>query len=269
MALWFHRVAGKQMYPFERKTVILDKLRKNGQITIQDDARSLGVSIVTLHRDLEALAAQGIVRKVRGGAIFTGDDSTIETHFDIRLKAKAPEKEEIAHKAAEMIADDTSIFLDHSSSALFLARELKSRHFHSLLLVTNSLVIPEELAGVKGIRVLLTGGVVESEYKALSGRWVIETLERINIHQVFASAAAISPERGLMTQSPFIHEILPSIFTRCDRVNVLLDHSKFYKIATYPIVPLGPSLTIFSDKGLRLPKPVRAKIEKTGARIIV
>jgi DeoR/GlpR family transcriptional regulator of sugar metabolism len=259
---------GKQMYPFERKTIILDKLRKNGQITIQDDARSLGISVVTLHRDLEKLAAQGVLRKVRGGAIFTGD-SSMGMRFDIRSKVNVSEKEEIARKAAAAIADDTSIFLDHSSTTLFLARELKNRHFHSLLLVTNSLVIPEELAGVKGIQVLLTGGIVESEYKALSGRWVIETLERINLHQVFASAAAISPERGLMTQSPFIHEIFPSIFTRCDRINVLLDHSKFYKIATYPIVPLGPSLIIYSDKGLRLPKHVCAEIEKTGAKIII
>jgi DeoR/GlpR family transcriptional regulator of sugar metabolism len=259
---------GKQMYPFERKTIILEKLRKNGQITIQDDARSLGISVVTLHRDLEKLATQGVLRKVRGGAIFTGD-SSMGVHFDIRSKMNVSEKEEIARKAVAAITDDTSIFLDHSSTTLFLARELKSRHFHSLLLVTNSLVIPEELAGIKGIQVLLTGGVVESGYKALSGRWVIETLERINLHQVFASAAAISPERGLMTQSLFIHEILPSIFTRCARVNVLLDHSKFYKIATYPIVPLGPSLTIFSDKGLRLPMPVRAEIEKTGAKIII
>jgi DeoR/GlpR family transcriptional regulator of sugar metabolism len=256
------------LYPFERKEIILDKLRKNGQITIQDDARSLGVSVVTLHRDLEELATEGMVRKVRGGAIFTGK-SSIETHFDIRLKVNVPEKEEIARKAAAVVADDTSIFLDHSSTAFFLARELKSRRFRSLILVTNSLVIPDELGGTKGIQVLLTGGVVESEFKALSGRWVIETLKRLNLHQVFASAAAVSPERGLMTQSPFIHEILPAVFACCDQVNVLLDHSKFYKIATYPVAQLGPSLNIFSDKGLSLPKRLRAEIEKTGAKIIV
>lgn len=256
------------MYPFERKEIILDKLRKNGQITIQDDARSLGVSVVTLHRDLEELATEGMVRKVRGGAIFTGK-SSIETHFDIRLRVNVSEKEEIARKAAAVVADDTSIFLDHSSTAYFLARELKSRHFRSLILVTNSLVIPDELGGTKGIQVLLTGGVVESEFKALSGRWVVETLKRLNLHQVFASAAAVSPERGLMTQSPFIHEVLPAVFACCGQVNVLLDHSKFYKIATYPVAQLGPSLNIFSDKGLCLPKRLRAEIEKTGTRIII
>jgi DeoR/GlpR family transcriptional regulator of sugar metabolism len=98
---------------------------------------------------------------------------------------------------------------------------------------------------------------------------VVETLKRLNLHQVCASAAAVSPERGLMTQSPFIHEILPAVFACCDKVNVLLDHSKFYKIATYPVAQLGPHLNIFSDKGLRLPKLLRAGIEKTGTRIII
>jgi DeoR/GlpR family transcriptional regulator of sugar metabolism len=254
------------MYPFERKEKILDKLRKEGQITIHPDARRLGVSPVTLHRDLEELEKQGLVKKVRGGAVFTGN-SQFETHFDIRLKAHVREKEEIARKAAGVIRDDTSIFLDHSSTVMFLARELKNHHFRNLVLLTNSLAIASELGDEKGIQVILTGGIVQSEFKALSGQWVVETLRRVNLHQMFASVGAVSAEQGLMTQIPFIYEILPAVFQLGGEVYILVDHSKFFKMATYRITPLGSSLTIFTDKGL--PKSIRQEIEKKGPRVIL
>ncbi len=254
------------MYPFERKEKILNTLRKEGQMTIRKDAHRLGVSPVTLHRDLEELEKAGLVKKVRGGAVFTGN-SPLETHFDIRMKVHVREKQEIARKAAGFVKDDSSIFLDHSSTILFLARELKKRRFRNLTLLTNSLVIPSELGGEKGIQVLLTGGVVEGEFKALSGRWVIDNLKCLNLHQIFVSVGAISPEQGLMTQIPFIYEVLPAVFTCGQKIHILVDHSKFFKMATYHIAPLGPSLTIITDQ--KLPKSLKTEVEKKGASVIV
>ena len=254
------------MYPFERREKLLEKLSKEGRVTIREDARRLGVSPVTLHRDLEGLEKEGLVKRVHGGAVFTGN-SQFETHFDLRLRANILEKEEIARKAAQVIRDDTSIFLDHSSTVMVLAREIKSHRYRNLVLLTNSLAIASELGDEKGIQVILTGGIVQSEFKALSGQWVVETLKRINLHQIFASVGAISPEQGLMTQIPFIYETLPAVFQCGGQVNILVDHSKFFKMATYRIAPLGSSLTIFTDKGL--PKSIRREIEKNGPRVIV
>jgi DeoR family transcriptional regulator, fructose operon transcriptional repressor len=254
------------MYPFERREKILEKLNREGQIKIDPDARLLGVSRATLHRDLEELERQGLVRKVRGGAVFTGS-TQFETHFELRIKVNAAEKEEIARRAAGTVQDDTAIFLDHSTSALHLARELRNRHFRNLLLFTNSLAIPSEMAGKAGLQVILTGGVVESEFNALSGWRVIESLKRLNLHQIFASVGALSPELGLMTQIPFIYELLPAVLQFGREINILVDHSKFFKIGTYQIAPLGPSLRIFTDGGL--PKALRARIEQRGPKIIL
>ena len=254
------------MYPFERKKEILNKLRSVGRITINEDAILLGISSATLHRDLKTLEEEGLVKKVVGGAILA-EASQVETHFDIRMKTKVKEKEEIARKASEAVKDDTSIFLDQSSSALFLARELKRRHFHNLILITNSLVIPFELVGKRGVQIILTGGVVESEFRALSGRQVVESVQHFNLDQIFASAGAISAEQGLMTQIPFIQELLPKIFLCGRLINILVDSSKFFKTATYRIAPIDSSLRIFTDIGL--PKSLRAKVEKRGAKVIV
>jgi DeoR family fructose operon transcriptional repressor len=253
------------IYPFERKEKILEKLRNEGQITISEDSRRLGISTSTLHRDLEQLEAEGIVKKVRGGAVLA-EASRFETHFDIRMKTRVEEKKEIARVAVHSVNDDSAIFLDHSSTSVYLAREIRRCQFRNLVILTNSLVIPTELAEKKGVRVMLTGGVVENEFKALSGRWVVESLQKLNIHKVFASVGAISPDRGLMTQVPFIHEILPEIFSCGGDVNILVDSSKFFKIGTFQLAPLSSSLKIFTDKAL--PRNLREQVERLGPRVI-
>lgn len=254
------------MYPFERKEKILDRLRKTGQININEDAKLFNVSISTLHRDLEDLEKQGLIKKVMGGAVLV-NGIQFTTHFDKRLQIQAKEKKAIARNAVQYIQDDTSIYIDHSSTTTYLARELKQRSFKSLLVLTNSLQIPIELGGVQGIQVISTGGAVESEFKALYGRWVVDSLLRINLNQVFISVGAISVKNGLMTQMHFINDLIPELFRRSQRINLLVDSSKFFKICTFQISPLKPSFTIFSDKGL--PEEIRIEIEAKGLKLVI
>jgi DeoR/GlpR family transcriptional regulator of sugar metabolism len=253
------------MYPFERKEKILNKLRAAGQITISRDAKVFGVSTSTLHRDLEDLEKQGLIKKVTGGAI-PAESIGFETHFDIRMKTRLKEKEEIARKAVEAVQDDTSIFLDHSTTTLFLARELRRKRFKNLVVLTNSLAVPFELGGKKGIQVLATGGVVEKEFQAFSGRWVLDAVGRLNLHQLFVSVGAISTKLGLMTQIPFIHELFPQLLTSGGAANVLADSSKFFKIGTFQLLPLDSSFTIFTDRNL--PEDIRKEIQSQGPKIV-
>jgi DeoR/GlpR family transcriptional regulator of sugar metabolism len=254
------------MYPFERKEKILGRLRKTGRLNINEDAKLLNVSISTLHRDLEALEQQGLLKKVVGGAVPV-KGIQLTTHFDKRLQLQSREKKAIAQKAVECIHDDTSIYLDHSSTITYLARELKQRAFKSLLVLTNSLQIPIELGGVQGIQVISTGGVVESEFKALYGRWVVDAIQQINLNQIFISVGAVSVENGLMTQMHFINDLFPELLRRSRSINVLVDSSKFFKLCTFQISPLKPGFTIFSDKGL--PEEIRQEIEAAGVKLVV
>ncbi len=254
------------MYPFERKEKIIDRLRKTGRININEDAKLFNVSISTLHRDLEDLEKQGLVKKVTGGAV-AGSGIRFASHFDKRLQNQAKEKKAIARKAVQHIQDDTSIYLDHSSTTTYLARELKQRSFKSLLVLTNSLQIPIELGGIQGVQVISTGGAVDSEFKALYGRWVVDSIQRINLNQIFISVGAISAANGLMTQIHFINDLIPELFRRSQHINVLVDSSKFYKLCTFQISPLKPSFTIFTDKGL--PEQIRQEIEAKGLKLVI
>lgn len=254
------------IYPFERRAKILKKLSCIGRININKDSKALGVSKSTLRRDLEELEKQGLVSKVMGGAILS-ESTPFDTHFDLRMQSRAEAKEKIAKKAVVMIRDDTSIFMDHSTTTVFLAREIKHHQFKNLIILTNSLAIPFELEGKKGIQVISTGGIVETEFKALSGGWVIESRRRLNLHQLFFSVGAISSEMGLMTQMPFIQSLFPDLYQGGGEIFILADSSKFSKIATFQLASLGPAFTIMTDH--ELPDEIRTAIENKGVRVIV
>lgn len=254
------------MYQFERKEKIMHKLNRVGQIRINQEAQLLGVSLPTLHRDLLELEKQGLIEKVQGGAILSSASES-RTRFDIRIKTNVKEKKEVAIKAAKMIEDETCIFLDHSSTTTFLARELERRHFHNLIVLTNSLAIPFELRGKNGVQIILTGGVFESEFKAVSGHWVIDSIKSLNLHQIFVSVGAISLEHGLMTQTHFINELFCELFLYAPKTNILVDSSKFFKIGTFQIAPLSPSFVIITDRGIS--RTLQTEIEKKGPKIIV
>jgi DeoR/GlpR family transcriptional regulator of sugar metabolism len=254
------------MYAFERKDKTLLQLREHGRIAVAREARRLNVSLATLRRDLDDLERQGLIRKVRGGAVLA-DVARFETLFDVRMKTAVAAKQHIARRAAETVKDDGSIFLDHSTTAVFLARALRRRQFRNLIVLTNSLAVPGELAEARGIEILLTGGVVQHEFRALSGRRVVEALSWLNIHQAFVSVGAISVDRGLMTQIPFIADLLPDVLRAASQVDVLADSSKFVKLGAFQAGALKPGLRVFSDQGLS--REDRSALEAAGVEVIV
>jgi DeoR/GlpR family transcriptional regulator of sugar metabolism len=255
-----------RMYAFERKDKTLLQLREHGRITVAREARRLGVSLATLRRDLEDLERQGLIQKVRGGAVLA-DAARFDTHFDVRMKTAILAKQHIARRSAETVRDDSSIFLDHSTSSVFLARALRARQFRNLIVLTNSLAVPDELGDAKGVEVLLTGGTVQAEFRALSGRRVVEALSWVNLHQAFLSVGAISLDRGLMTQIPFIADIIPDLLRAPQQTNVLADCAKFVKIGAFQVGALRPGLRVFSDPGLA--RELRAGLEAAGVEVVI
>lgn len=253
------------MYPFERLDKVLEYLKERGQIKVSEAAPLFGVSFSTLHRDLDRLEAEGVVEKVRGGAIYKEKVETF-SHFKLRLDRQVKEKAIIAAKAVSLIEDDSCIFLDHSTTSVYLAREIAKHNFKNLIILTNSLVAPEIFYNTSGIKVILTGGEANHELEALGGRWVINSFNDINVHQIFLSVGAVSPEKGFMTQLPFIHEIFPAVFMLEQPKIVLVDSSKFYKLATFHIADIQQADMIITEKPL--PDELSSLIEKKGPRIL-
>lgn len=253
------------MYPFERLNKVIELLKEKGQIKIGEAATHLGVSFSTLHRDLDRLEEHGIIEKVRGGAVYKEKVETV-SHFTMRLERQVLEKTAIAEKALQLIDDDSCVFIDHSTTSVYLAKEIAKRDYRNLIILTNSLVAPEILADAAGVKVLLTGGEANHELEALGGRWVLKSFENINVHKIFLSVGAVSPEKGFMTQLPFIHEIFPEVFLLPQVKVVMVDNSKFYKVATFHVGDIKQADLIVTDKPLA--KELLVAVEKKGPQVI-
>lgn len=149
------------------------------------------VSLMTIHRDLDTLAQQGIVVKFRGGARSVRYSSDPE--FNVRMRENNMGKVQIARKALELIQPHTSVFLDASTTNLALARILPDIHLN---IITTGPSIALELCRLHNPVVTVCCGTMNRKNLALSGQNTLEMLEKINIDMAFIGVSGCSVEAG-------------------------------------------------------------------------
>lgn len=241
------------MIPFQRRERILDELRRKKTCSVTELSKLFKVSEVTIHRDLSHLNQSGVIEKVHGGAIFLKDPkephAKAEQRVDIRLRMQIEEKKEIAKRAIRLIRDETSIFIDHSSTSIYLAREIKNLPYKHLNIVTNSIKILTELEGTN-FSLVSTGGHLQRQWSALGGTIALDFLSRLNFDQIFLSCGGISIERGVMTSFTFVAEIIKQARSVARETNLLVDSSKFSKVGTFSIMPVTAVSRLITDRKL-------------------
>jgi DNA-binding transcriptional regulator YhcF (GntR family) len=148
----------------ERQQEVLRLLEGTGKVSVPELAQRLGVSVVTVRKDLDALERRRILRRVRGGAVAVrGAD---EGAFEMRVRYRVPEKQAIARAAAELVRDGDAIGLDCSTTCYHLAREIRDRS--GLIVVTNGLRAAEVLSE-SDATVVMPGGTLRRSSWSLVG----------------------------------------------------------------------------------------------------
>ena len=209
-----------------RRTQILERIQRNGGASIAELARDYGVSPITVHRDLDRLARDGLVKRVHGGARPAVALPQIETDWAKRLRQAVAAKEAIAGRAAAFVADGSTIFVDSSTTALALARQLERSPPRALTLVTNSPAIALELHA-ESIHIVVTPGEVDQTLRMIGGRWASEFLGGLNLETAFISGAGITLEHGLTTTRRGLADALHAAQAVASRTIALVDASKF------------------------------------------
>ena len=149
------------------------------------------VSLMTIHRDLDALESQGIIVKFRGGARSVRFSSDPE--FNVRMRDNNMGKLQIAKKALELIQPHTAIFLDASTTNLALAKIMPDMHLN---IITTGPSIALELCRLHNPVVTMCCGTVNRKNLALSGQNTLEMLDKINIDMAFIGVSGCSIEAG-------------------------------------------------------------------------
>ena len=145
-----------------RQSLILQAVRSDGSARVSDLTQRLGVSDMTIRRDLEVLAKDGLVEKVHGGAVLPGTPASHDPGFEAKLVLERPEKTAIARAAASLVTPGTAIALAAGTTTFALAQCLLD--VPGLTIVTNSLRVTNLFSGTRGLdgtadSVVLTGGV--------------------------------------------------------------------------------------------------------------
>lgn len=246
----------------ERRQHVLDLISRRGFANLTDLARSLEVSESTLRRDLEYWQQKGLVKRVHGGALYTGDTASLPA-LEERTGQQIAEKRAIAKVAASLIRDGDSILIDGGTTTLELARLLVHR---PLQVVTNSVPIAQLFSNSRETDVVMLGGYVYPKTGVALGPLLMRMLEDIHVHRLLLSVSGITP-KGLFNSNLLLVESERSMMRRADEVIVLADHTKFNKQALAHLCALGDVDTMIADTGL--PHDVRPWIDEAGIRLLL
>lgn len=236
------------MIPEERREKIIEKLGNNKLYTLDNLKEDLKVSRVTIQRDINLLEENGLVDKVHGGVrIKKISTSHFETRFETRLSQNYDKKLEIAKKAINYVNDESTIFIDSSTTCYIFAKELFNKQFNGLNVVTTSPTLLCEITSSSNISIISTGGLFRREFNMFYGHWVIDFLNKINIDSAFVSAAGVSMENGITSSDIELTNILKVIFKKSSEINLLADSSKFTKIGMLKINDVGNCKRIITN----------------------
>lgn len=258
------------MLAAERRDLILRELRRTGAVAVADLAARLDVSAMTVRRDLDVLAADGLLDKVHGGAraAGTGRPGADEPGFDASIARRRPQKEAIARAAAALVEPGMAVGVSAGSTAWTLARVL--RDVPGVTVVTNSLRVSdlyraapradEEVAGT----VVLVGGI-RTPSDALVGPVAVRSLEVLHLDLVFLGVHGIDAQAGLTTPNLLEAETDRALVAAGRRVVVVADSSKWGRVGLTTIADLDAVHEVVTDDGL--PAEGREVVEAQGARL--
>jgi DeoR/GlpR family transcriptional regulator of sugar metabolism len=233
----------------QRQVRILAELRRAGAVRVSDLTDLLGVSDMTIRRDLELLAAEGVARKVHGGAVLAGQVA-FEPGFAVKSQLAQPAKQAIAERAASLIRPGAAIALSAGTTTWAMARHVAA--IPGITVVTNSTTVADVVAAVdtaNQVSVILTGGV-RTPSSALVGPVADRTIASMHVDQLFLGVHGMDARAGFTT--PNLAEATTNrVFVDSAReVIVLADSSKWGVVGLADIGPLSVAKTVISDDAL-------------------
>lgn len=233
----------------QRQTLILARVREDGGVRVADLARELGVSDMTVRRDLEILDNRGLIEKVHGGATALPGSALFEPGFAVKSSLQQAEKESIADAAFGLVVPGTAIGISAGTTTYALARRLVD--VAGLTVVTNSVPVADVLhrAGRTDQTIILTGGV-RTPSDALVGPFAVAALRTIHLDQVFLGVHGMDPRSGFTTPNVLEADTDRALAAAGRRLVVVADSSKWGVIGISSIARLDEADTLVTDAGL-------------------
>lgn len=233
----------------QRQDLILEQVNLNGGAKVSELVDLLGVSDMTVRRDISVLDRRGLVSRVHGGATAVGRRSTEEPGFAAKSALQTAEKTGIAQLAATLVKPGDSVALSAGTTTYQIAQELRS--VADLTVVTNSVPVAESLHRVArgDLTVVLIGGV-RTPSDALVGPVAVAALRTLNVDWLFLGVHGFEERAGLTTPNLVEAETNRALIHSARRVVVTADSTKWGVVGLSSIASLNEVHYLVTDDGL-------------------
>lgn len=216
------------LYEEERKQKIIEHLQRYTRVSVQELSKIFQVSESTVRRDLQELEDAKLLKRTHGGAVWL-ENVNFEPSFLEKEDKFRREKQSIAQKATEFIQDGDTIVIDAGTTTFYLAKEIK--RFNNLKVVTNSIILAQELQGHDGIEVIITGGTLRQNTLAMVGPIAERTLGMLRVDKAFIATNGLDINGGVTTPNLLEAATKTKMIDISEQVILLADHTKIGKVA--------------------------------------
>ena len=245
--------------PAQRRQAVLRAVR-SGSAHVSELAGSLGVSEMTVRRDLRALAREGKVERVRGGAV----NASTERPFAESAVERFEAKDRIGAAAARLVEDGQTVMIDIGTTTLQAARHL---HGRDITVITSSLAVYAELEPDPAIELILPGGVVRRNYRSLVGVLAEDALRQLKADVLFLGTSAVDTELDVWDSTMVEVPIKRAMIVAAESVVLLADAAKFSMAGLVRVCDAGALDRIVTDA--ELPAPCLPAAEATGIEVTI
>ena len=236
------------MYRTERINAILETLKRTRCATVEELSQELFISASSIRRDLVELEGRGLVIRKYGGVELAVTDK-LNVPFSLRMKVCVAEKKQIAQKAAALVEDGDVVFLDASTTAMYLAQELCKKN--GLTVITNGIHAVQYLADYR-VKVICTGGTLDYDDRAaMVGSETLKIIENMHADIAFIAPQAIDAHGTLYDYYREEAAIVSQMLRCATRRIALCDQKKIAKSSTFKQCSVGDLDVLISDVSQR------------------
>ena len=241
-----NKLDGRKTDGMARRQRICELLLEHGYVDVGELASQLSADVATIRRDLQKLEAEGTARRVHGGAYPESDREGVEVDFGLRMNFHLEAKRRIAARAAALVKNGDTLFLDAGTTCCMVAQELVNHT--SLVVATNSLAAAEVLRGARGVTLFVVGGRYLPHTRSMVGPMAEDSVRTLQFRKMILATAGVDFKHQALTMSALEEvPIKRAAISRSEQVILAADGSKFGKPSLISMIPLDVVRTIVTD----------------------
>lgn len=257
-------LSGSEMLIDERRQHVLARIQRDGRVLVGELSDQLGISRITIRKDLEHLQAKGLIQRSHGGALAVQSGALFDPSLLEKQKLHPKEKERIAGAAIKLVQEEQCVILDSGTTTTAIARAL--RQFQRLTVITNAVNIAAELTNTD-FEVILTGGTLRKNSFSLVGPLAEEFLREIHADVLFLGVDGFDPQIGLTTPNVLESRVNRAMVNAATTTVAVCDSTKFGKHSLALIVPPERIDVVITDADLA--PQHREQLDKLSIRVIL